>query len=545
VLPGESGHSSDRYEAHVAEALVEEMVRNESKIKVERRVVPKSAEVSCDRIISVTLKRRDGGETFSVTGDYFADCTYEGDLSAVAGVPYRLGRESSAEFGEPHAGYIFMRKLPEKSESEKTPVEKRSEKIWHALNLRKHTGKYEILPKSTLEGDKKVQAYNMRTVLSKGPANRIKRDSPPLSYDAEWMKKLEPISMIGPLPNRKFGWNRPQLLETHHVYAEASVEEREAIIVRHYEATVQMLYFLQNDPSVSEEIRIWWADYGFARDEFVHNNNRPYKIYVREARRIAGRDIVTQHDCSLSEKIDRTPIKNESIGIVEWYMDAHACDYEKVEGSTHEGKVVLLEETFPGQINYGCLLPENLIVPICLSSTHVAWGAVRLEPAWMHFGESAAIAVSLARESSGSFGSVEVDQLQSRLADNRIMLTFFNDVDVSSPNPWVPAVQFWGTKGFFQSYDACPNDPLDAATAWISGYNALQDGSPDPMSVAAGLPGAREGGEPVDRKSFKGQLAGLSSAETAEVAFDAVDMSADGAISRAEAAQVLYELMRS
>ena len=550
ALPGERGHTNGRYEAHVAEKKVEELVRRESRITVERNVYPEAVEIADGRIVGLTLKSRADGATSKVSGDYYADCTYEGDLAAVAGVPYRLGRESAEEFGEPHAGHIFMRKLPDKPESEKTPEEKRSERIRNSLNLRKFDGKYEILPESTLEADHRVQAYNMRTVLSKDPENRIKHEAPPPGYDEEWMKKLEPISMIGPLPNKKWGWNRPQLLETQHTYAESGWEAREETIARHYDATVQMLYFLQNDPSVSDELKNRWKEYGFAKDEFVNNNHRPYEIYVREARRIVGRDIVTEHDCMLCKEIERAPIKTGSIAISDWYMDAHACDYETVEGSTHEGKVVLLEETFPGQISYDCFLPEtveNLIVPGCLSSTHVAWGAVRLEPAWMHYGESAAFAAVMAREGSGSFASVEVNRLQCRLADNRVMLTFFNDVDVAAPDSWVPAVQFWGTKGFFQSYDARPNDPLDEGTAdaWIGGYKALQDGSLNSMALATSMPALGEGGRTVDREGFKERLVGVSPAESVEAVFDVGDVTAGGAISRAEAAQVLYELMRS
>ena len=551
AMPGPSGHSNGRYEAHVAEALVEKMVQNEVGITVERRVYPESAEVVGDRIVSVTLARRDGGETIQVSGELFADCTYEGDLAAVAGVPYRLGRESAEEFGESHAGHIFVRKLPEKPESEKTPEERRSEAIWNALNLRKFRGKYETLPESTLEGDGRVQAYNMRNVISKDPANRIKHESPPPGYDAEWMKQLEPVSMIGPLPNRKFGWNRPQLLELQSGYTEADWETRENIIAQHIDATVQMLYFLQNDPSVSDETRNWWAEYGFARDEFVNNNNRPYEIYVREARRIVGRDIVTQHTCSLRSDIERAPIKSDSIAIAEWYMDAHACDYPTVGDSTREGKAVLLEETFPAQINYGCMLPEtleNLIVPVCLSATHVAWGAVRLEPAWMHYGESAAYAIKLAGHGDGSLGAVDTQNLQTVLADNRIMLSFFNDVDVSDPAPWVPAIQFLGTKGFFRSYDARPDEPLDEITAevWINGYTELQRGASDPMTLATALPLPENEGASIGTAAFRERMREVlgSSDESVDAAVGSVVTGGVGLISRAEAARVMYELLR-
>jgi hypothetical protein len=164
----------------------------------------------------------------------------------------------------------------------------------------------------------------------------------------------------------------------------------------------------------------------------------------------------------------------------------------------------------------------------------------------MHIGESAAYAVILARKGNGSLGNVDAGRLQATLADNRIMLTFFNDVDVSAKDPWVPAVQFWGTKGFFPSYDARPLEPLDEGTAecWIRGFEALQNDCLDPMALAVEIQKLTDRVGPVDWEGFKRRLAQSATPEAVDKACSAVGTESEGAISRAEVAHVLYELSR-
>jgi len=113
---------------------------------------------------------------------------------------------------------------------------------------------------------------------------------------------------------------------------------------------------------------------------------------VRESRRITGHYLFTQHDAILADGLDRAPVHADSIGVTEWYLDTHACTPPRIPGALQEGKMMLDVETFPGQVPYRAILPQgldNLFVPVCLSSTHVAWGTIRLEPTWMNLCESA------------------------------------------------------------------------------------------------------------------------------------------------------------
>lgn len=193
---------------------------------------------------------------------------------------------------------------------------------------------------------------------------------------------------------------------------------------------------------------------------------------MREARRIVGRYTFTEHDGTLAPGLDRAPVHHDAIAITEWPMDSHECRLERRYGSLYDGKILLSEATRPGQVPYRCLLPEdldNLIVPVAMSCTHVGWGTLRLEPTWMHVGESAGHAVALAQELGIAPANVPVERLQRRLVEHGVMLSFFNEFDMAAEAPWVPAMQFLGTKGLFASYDARPDVPADETTAreWL------------------------------------------------------------------------------
>jgi len=245
---------------------------------------------------------------------------------------------------------------------------------------------------------------------------------------------------------------------------------------------------MQNDPSVPETQRTEWRNYGIARDEFVDNGHRPYEFYVREARRLSGRYVFSEHDATLAPGLRRAPVHRDSIAVTEWYMDAHACTTARVPGSLDEGKMMLHQETFPGQLPYRTLFApdlDNLIVPICLSATHVAWGTVRLEPTWMTIGEAAAFATLQAIRRNQPPANIDPDALLRTLATKHVMISFFNDVDVSANEPWIPAAQYFGTKGFFAEYDVRPSAALTRAVAeaWAEGYAKLRGNQHDGMAL--------------------------------------------------------------
>jgi hypothetical protein len=184
--------------------------------------------------------------------------------------------------------------------------------------------------------------------------------------------------------------------------------------------------------------------------------------------------------------------------------------------------VLLSEITVPGQVPYRCLLPktlDNLLVPVCLSATHVGWGTIRLEPTWMQIGESAGYAAALAVQGATTPAQIDVDRLQRRLADQRVLLSYFNDVDLMAEGPWVPAVQYLGAKGFFGTYNARPNDPLSEPIAreWARTFADMLSGRLRPTARARAVC-------PLDRtRSNASQAAGVSAAAFCRLLGEALD----------------------
>jgi len=507
ALPAKSGHANGKFEPKVAEQIFNELVTKETNLTVWRGFSPVEVKREGAIIQSVIFKATQDAAAKTVTAKVFADCSYEGDLAALAKVPYRVGREARGEYNEPHAGKVFM----VTSKTAPTPESAKLAEMHDALNLRKFTGFQTIAPESTGEADGEVQAFNYRTILSSDPANRLPVTKPK-NYDTEALKKLEFGSLVQPLPNKKIGWNRPQLIGPQTDYVEGDAKVRQQVMDAHWEATMALLYFLQNDESVTPERRKFFGQLGLAKDEFRDNGHRPYEFYVREARRIVGRYVFTQHDAMLAKGYSRAPVHEDSIGVTEWYLDTHACTTNRVKGSLDEGKMMLHYETFPGQVPYRALLPkgvDNLLVPVCLSSTHVAWGTIRLEPTWMNICESAAYAAVQAVKNKQTPAAIDSEKLLRTLAEKRVMLSFFNDVDVSGKEAWIPAVQYFGTKGFFATYDARLNKPLtqEVALRWASGVKRIKEGTLKADTLASALAKDEElrGGQ-VTHGRFVGML---------------------------------------
>ena len=503
ALPGKSGHTNGKFEPKVAEKILTDLVAKESRIRVIKNRVPASVKREGALIQSASfMSLWANEEAIEVQAKVFADCSYEGDLAAMAKVPYRLGRESRSEFNESHAGVMYM--SPVKAVA--APELAREAELHHRLKLRKFSGIQRIKqPESTGEADRNVQAFNYRTILSSDPANRMPVEKP-ANYDPEKLKLLEHGSIVSPIPNSKLGWNRPQLvgLQTDHV--EADWNGRQKIMDAHWDATMALLYFLQNDPSVEPSRQKSWREFGLAKDEFTDNGHRPHEFYVREARRITGRYIFTQHDAMLADGLERAPVHADSIGVTEWYLDTHACTPRRIEGALEEGKMMLDVETYPGQVPYRAILPQgvdNLLVPVCLSSTHVAWGTIRLEPTWMNLCESAGHAAALAIQTKVTPAELDSDLLLRKLAASHVMLSFFNDVDVATDDPQVAAAQYFATKGFFADYNAKLNEPLTESirATWGKGLKAMQNGTLRPMELVKEVREAElAGSKPLDQK---------------------------------------------
>jgi hypothetical protein len=442
------------YEPHVAEGVFEALLAAEKNITVLRGYVPLRVDRAERQIRQVTFQRIGGTEVRQLLAPAFVDASYEGDLAAVAGVEMTWGRESRAEYGEPHAGRIFTKAIFVTQAKDYFPTAIRTEGL-NLRGFRARTGP--PLAGSTGEGDRAIQAYNFRVCWTRDPANRLPV-AKPARYERDHYLELRDRWGIGlGVPNAKTTWNAPLLVGGNFDYPNGDWPTRHAIAERHQDLALGLLWFLQNDPEVPEKLRTEMREWGLPKDEFRDNGGFPWEMYVREARRLVGRKVFTEHDGVAAPGLPRAPIQDDSIAITEWPMDSHSCHLTTVPGSDHEGKVLLTEESRPGQISYRCLLPkelDNLLVTGAVSSSHIGWGAIRLEPTWMHLGESAAYALVLARRDRIAPALVARETLQRTLVARGVMLTFFNDFDLAAPTPAQRAAQLLGARGYFASYDA-------------------------------------------------------------------------------------------
>ncbi|MEI9808034.1 MAG: FAD-dependent oxidoreductase [Bacteroidota bacterium] len=459
------GISKTKYEAHVAEQLINVLLAAETNITIIKGFYPVSADKNNKHIKSIGFKMVDGQETMYKEAMIFADCSYEGDLLAIAGAAFRMGRESKNEFGEKYAGVIYSKDVePGKAVN---GLNKDEANLIRNLNLYryKESGTLLMMPESTGEAHSAIQGFNLRSIITDDPGNRL-LPAKPANYDPAYFKdnythKIEKLTLSR--PNQKSSLNFPKMLGLQNKYVEGDWTERKKIIEQYRNEVTGLLYFRQNDLSLTAEVREHWRKYGLAKDEFTDNGYMPYELYVREARRMKGKIVFTEHDARLAKGLKRAPVHTDSIGVTEWFLDSHACTDQQVKGSKDEGEVMLKSETVPGQIPLATIFPsdiDNLIVPVCLSASHIGWGAIRLEPVWMEVGEVAGYVAAEAFNQGITPALVNPDELVKKLALNRFMISFFNDMEGREYSPWYPAVQYLGTKGFFGTYEAQPNKKL-------------------------------------------------------------------------------------
>lgn len=475
-----------KIEPRIAEMLFNEMVEKEKTLTVLLGHIVTKAERDGALIQSVTLKPMHGESTITLSGKVFADGMYEGDLMAAAGVKTQIGRESRAQYGEKHAGVIYAQ------ERHKEPGQRGFPKAADegTLNIRynSHATADIVEGPQSGEADGSVMAYNYRLVLTRDSANRIMVPKP-ANYDPAIAKQAIGGGFVPNLPNKKVAWNGGRLIGPQNEYPGADWPTREAISKRYLDAMLMRLWWVQNDPEAPEKDRKQFENYGLAADEFPDNNHTPYEIYVREARRLVGRYVFKEQDNVIADGIARTPIHADSIAMTDWPVDSVACMPRKAPGGNTDGILFLGEESRPAQVPYRSILAnevENLLVPVAISASHVGWGSIRLEPVWLQLGESAGFAAALAVRAKTTPAKLDPDVLIRKLATSRVMISFFNDLDVASNDPQVAAAQYFGTKGFFASYDAKLDEPLTESVkaAWEKGFADLQKGTLEPMQLA-------------------------------------------------------------
>lgn len=561
-------------EPHVARMIFEKMLAAEKSLTVVRgwRIV--SAERFGRRIVAARFESTKGEGILRVAAKAFIDCTYEGDLMAATGTAYRVGKESREEFGEQFAGKLHVygdnsqyypreavsgadRRVKPKSRG---PLDVPEEKRHGQLDIIPHpAGMTEIGAWSTGEGDDSIQAYNYRICLTSDKANSV-AVAEPADYSREnYLDVLERIleaerkglnPLPGPdshllnlrhIPNRKVDMNGADMPGCNWDYPDADWQRREQIAKMHKQYALGLIYFLQNDPQVPANFQAEARRWALPKDEFVDNGHFPHELYVREARRLSGRYIFREQDARYAAGLHRSPIHYDSVAIAEYPMDSHA--------SGTGGGYYASEITRPSQIPYRSLLPvdvDNLLVPVCLSATHASFGTVRVEPTWMHIGESAGLAASLAVKENLAPALLDPAQLQLELLERGIMVTFFNGFDMATQEPWVKAVQFLGTRGFFPSYSAGVDAPLSRAEAetWVNLFAAHLQKQTDINGLArAVLAASKADSEPIGRSDFVDALRRHEQYLTGQ-AVASFTGQADAPLSRAEAACIVFDSLR-
>ncbi len=411
------------FEPHVAETVFEEMVQ-ENNIRVLRNewLDRKNGVLKSDgRILSIkTLS----GKIF--TGKMFIDATYEGDLMAAAGVSYVVGREASSFYNERYNG--VQAGITERGHFFKDPIDP------YKIPGKKESGLlYGISPEpisANGTGDKKVQAYCFRLCLSDHPVNRVPFPKPegynPANYelvarvlDTGWMDWFAKYDRI---PNHKTDTNNHGPFSSDYIggsydYPEASYEKRKEIIKKHESYQKGLFYFLSNDGRVSAEVRKKMSVWGLAGDEFEDNNHWPRQLYIREARRMVGIFVTTENEVT-----GQNPVPNP-IGMGSYGMDSHNVQrYVTAEGFVQNEGDVQVHLKSPYSISYGSIVPKqadcsNLLVPVCVSASHIAYGSIRMEPVFMILGQSAAVAASLAIENKQAVQEISYPMLRKRLLE--------------------------------------------------------------------------------------------------------------------------------
>lgn len=342
----------------------------------------------------------------------FIDCTYEGDVAALAGVPYRVGRESRSTFNEAHAGQIFIR-----------------------------FGDSNPLPVSTGAADDGIQAFCFRFHVTKIPENRVPVEKPATFNRADYkhllaqiaegkVTKFTQVIQLYPMPGGNYEVNSDHphpdtgvpaqsldLAQDNWSWPEASPQERARMFDRYWSYNEGMVWLLQHDEAVPQSIRDEAMQWGFPKNEFTDHHNRPHHIYVRQGRRIWGGYTLTENDAKPVPGIGLPPHQPDGIAVAEYPFDCHAVGhYDPAHPMLRPGYFYVDHE--PLQLPYRILVPkcvDGLLVPVACSTSHVGYQAVRMEPVFMALGEACGIAAKTALDAKAEVRAVNVREVRREI----------------------------------------------------------------------------------------------------------------------------------
>jgi len=414
--------------SEVALKAFERMLRSHSiDIFTEFRLQSSAVEKVNDelsRIKSVEVLDLNNGHQYIFQGKVFIDATYEGDLFAMAGADYRIGSEGKKKFNEPSA--------PEESNGH-------------------------------------VMGYNFRVIVTRDPENKIPFDKP-LYYnpDESFPKLIEAakkneitklqnqLIQILPAGPEKFNLNdyKSSKYEGFNVYnesddwPEATSEKRQEIYDLAKFKAKSFFYFLANDSRLPQHVRDEMAEYGYPKDEFIENDHFPPWLYVREGRRLKGVMTVTEFDFLEQEGSARSKSFKDAVATGHFPMNSHGTYIDK-NGNELGNFLVRIP---PFEVPYGVMIPERingLLVPVAISSSQLAFGAIRMEPTWTALGQAAGLAAVQAIKNGQYLRNLNIEQLQKRLHDKNALTFYTKDIPPSSP--YFLAVQYFGNRGLFHN----------------------------------------------------------------------------------------------
>jgi hypothetical protein len=430
-------------------AMLKEATPGRIETAVQRLDLRDGVTMSGNRIVEI---RMESGQRYA--GRVFLDCSYEGDLMARAGVSYHVGRESKATYNEPLAGITTPGR----------PVVQR--KQFFPKEVSPYAADGRLLPGISPEplgregeGDRKVQAYCFRLCVTDDARRRVPFHRPahydPARYEllARWLQHTTQAVVNDPahrhyellparwMPNRRSDVNdgnpaSTDLIGANWEYPDADHCTRERIWQDHVEYTQGYLWFIANDSRVPRRLRRDASRYGYDGGEFPDTGQFPPQLYVREGRRMIGDYVVTQHDCK------DHPEKEDSIGVATYPVDSHHVQRIVFDGQVaNEGNFNNLSwGIFAHEIPYRAITPRrdecgNLLVPVCLSSSHVAYGSIRMEPVFMILGQSAATAAVLATIADIDVQELDYLELRRRLLTDGQILSRRDARGPTSGNP--------------------------------------------------------------------------------------------------------------
>lgn len=492
------------FEPKVAAIIFQEMLdEQKDKITVLKMrqfdAEPRNVILFDNKIQEIYILNRETGQRESYTGKVFVDATYEGDLGAAAGIPFRLGREGKDEFNEPGAGRIY--------------------KYWRGPEAEG----------STFQGDNAIQSYNYRLCLTNDPSNRVLPSKPTRYNREEYISLIDDVytgrhtgaqmqtvtsemiaenrrlvsggartqisgdvwgmaklSSMTTLPNKKTDANNQHLAlistdlpEENWAWPTSEWAWRDRFAERLKEYTLGLLWFAQNDKELPENFRKACREWGLAKDEYTDNDHFPRQVYVREGRRLEGEYFFTAHDALPVSPGERPPLHESSITASHYALDSHAVR-KREPGKVHlDG--FLSYPTAVYTVPLGVIIPQqidNLLIPVPVSGSHIGFSTLRMEPCWMALGQAAGIAASLAIEGKTKIKNISLTRLQDQLISQKATLIYYQDVSVEDDD--FSIVQYMGLRGYLPDWKASLDTRIGDETAriWIekSGINNNYDG---------------------------------------------------------------------